>query len=79
MKRLMMGGVVLTVLLGGCSSSPNEELYERIAELEEMRQEREQEYVERQQELREEEIDHKQTRQVCLASAFQSQRVLATV
>ena len=57
MKRLMMGGVVLTVLLGGCSSSPNEELYERIAELEEMRQEREQEYVERQQELREEEID----------------------
>tara|TARA_B100000953_G_scaffold49910_1_gene38381 strand:- start:936 stop:1724 length:789 start_codon:yes stop_codon:yes gene_type:complete len=59
MKRLTMGGVgvMLAALLGGCSSSTNEELYERIAELEELRQDREQEYIERQQELREEEID----------------------
>ena len=44
MKRLMIGGVgvMLAALLGGCSSSPNEELYEHIAELEELRQDQEQ-------------------------------------
>lgn len=56
-KSIVALAVGTVVTLAGCSSSPNEEVYERIAALEEAKAEMRENYEEVQQEKREDEID----------------------
>lgn len=56
MKR-MLAVVIAGVVVSGCSSSPTDELYDRLEAMEERQQDMREMYVEREQEKREAEID----------------------
>lgn len=55
-KKLLVSLLLSAGLLGGCASSTDSELYERLADLEEARIEMQETYEEREQKKREEEI-----------------------
>jgi len=56
-NTFVIGAILSLLVLSGCSSSPNEELYDRLAELEEMQSERQKTRNEIEQEKREQEIE----------------------
>jgi outer membrane murein-binding lipoprotein Lpp len=56
-KKVLLAIVIGSVFLGGCASSPNEELQERLALMEEQRLELEQDRIELETKKREAEVD----------------------